>query len=247
MVLTLASKLVEHAPNLITAGLNLLTSLAKSIIDNRDKLFESAVSLVTSLAKGLIENAPQILSAAAELVFAIAKGIITGIPKILTAMFDLISSLKDAFFNTDWSSIGSNIVGGVWNGITGLWGDLVGKVQEAVNNLWASAKRALGISSPSKKFKYIGEMSVEGIEEGFEDGEQDLTRTVNTIYTGMLQAAGGAAAAVPSARDFESAVSYNLSATGGDYTVVVPLYLDGREIARATAWSMGQQLAWEEI
>ena len=30
-----------------------------------------------------------------------------------------------------------------------------------------------------------------------------------------------------------------------DMTIVVPLTLDGREIARATAWSMGEQLAWE--
>ena len=32
-----------------------------------------------------------------------------------------------------------------------------------------------------------------------------------------------------------------------DMTIVVPLTLNGREIARATAWSMGEQLAWEEI
>jgi hypothetical protein len=52
-----------------------------------------------------------------------------------------------------------------------------------------------------------------------------------------------------SAGSFERDISYNLSATGSmaDMTIVVPLSLDGREIARATAWSMGQQLAWEEI
>lgn len=31
------------------------------------------------------------------------------------------------------------------------------------------------------------------------------------------------------------------------YIRVVPLTLDGREIARATAWQMGEQLAWEEM
>jgi hypothetical protein len=61
----------------------------------------------------------------------------------------------------------------------------------------------------------------------------------------MLQAVGSD---VPqNSRDIESAVSYNLSATGGQTQIVVPLFLDEREIARATAWSMGQQLAWEEM
>ena len=81
--------------------------------------------------------------------------------------------------------------------------------------------------------------------KAFEDEEENLDRRVNTVYTGMLQAVGSD---VPqNSRDIESAVSYNLSATGGQTQIVVPLFLDGREIARATAWSMGQQLAWEEM
>ena len=88
-------------------------------------------------------------------------------------------------------------------------------------------------------------MSVEGMKEGFEDGEADLNRTVTHMYTGMLNAAGGAN--VGSAAAMESAVSYNLSATGGQSQIIVPLYLDGREIARASAWAMGQQLAWEQM
>lgn len=246
VVTEMLTALVNNAPQLIVAGLHFLTSLTKGVIENRDKLYQSAVTLISTLVKGLIEHTPEILMAAAELIFALASGIINGIPKALQAIFDLISNIVDSFKSIDWSTLGSNIVLGVWEGIKSLWGSLVEQFSNAVSNLWKSAKNALGISSPSKKFKYIGEMSVEGIEEGFKDGEEDLTRTVSTIYTGMLQAAGGDAN-VPSARDFENGVSYNLSATGGQYSVVVPLFLDGREIARATAWSMGQQLAWEEI
>ena len=28
--------------------------------------------------------------------------------------------------------------------------------------------------------------------------------------------------------------------------ITVPVSIDGREVARATAWYMGEQLAWEE-
>ena len=138
---------------------------------------------------------------------------------------------------------------GIWNGITGLWSDLVDKLTEGVTNLWKSAKNALGISSPSKKFKYIGEMSVEGTEEGFEDREAEMTRVVHDVYTGLSDTAEDAMQPITTSENLERNVSYNLSATGnvdGTY-IVVPLTLDGREIARATAWSMGQQLAWEEM
>ena len=245
LVITLLTALVNHAPQLITAGLKLLTTLATSLFDMRDTLLDTAVNLVMTLVKGLIDNAPELLMAAAELIATLLYGILTEIPHIVTAIFTLIGDLVEAFTSTDWASVGSAIVSGVWSGITGLWGWLVGELQSAVDNLWQSAKRALGIASPSKKFKYIGEMSVEGIEEGFEDGEQELNRTVNTVYNSMLGAATGSS--VPSSGNLENAVSYNLAATGGGYTIVVPLFLDGQEIARATAWSMGQQLAWQEI
>ncbi len=249
----LFTALVNHAPQLITAGLKLLTTLANSINDGQQNIFNTAVQLIKALIKGLIDNAPQILAAAAQLMFALLTGIVQSVPQLLTAIFDLVHSLIDVFKKTDWASIGSNIVNGVWSGITSLWDGLVQSLQEAVNNLWESAKRALGIASPSKKFKYIGEMSVEGTKEGFEDEESSLTRTVTDIYKGLGDTAMDALRPVSypemSAGSFERDISYNLSATGSmaDMTIVVPLSLDGREIARATAWSMGQQLAWEEI
>jgi phage-related protein len=216
-------------------------------------MITAAVEVLSRLVSSIGEHGPELLETGVNLLIAIATGLVQAIPQLLAMIPQIIVALINAFKNADWASIGSNIVSGVWNGITGLWGDLVGKVQEAVNNLWNSAKRALGISSPSKKFKYIGEMSVEGTEQGFEENEQEMTRIVHDVYAGIgdtaeeamrpIMAGGFAADAM------ERNVSVNLSATGsvdGTY-IVVPVTLDGREIARATAWSMGQQLAWEEI
>ena len=91
--------------------------------------------------------------------------------------------------------------------------------------------------------------------EGFEDREAEMTRVVHDIYAGMSDTAMDALRPVSVAyngygrQDIEREVSYTLQATGttGGTTIIVPLSLDGREIARATAWSMGEQLAWEEI
>ena len=140
---------------------------------------------------------------------------------------------------------------GIKNGITGLWDNLVDTVTGAVSDLWGSIKGFLGIASPSKKFKYIGEMSVEGTMEGFEDSEQELTRVVHDVYSGITGTAESAMSPIVAGgtASLERDVSVNLSATGstGETYIVVPLTLDGREIARATAWSMGEQLAWEEL
>ena len=243
----LINSFMTNLPQLMDTGVGMIASLLQGFAGSGavGKVMAGMLTVMRALLNAIANHLPEILSAGVSIIMQLLAGIGQMIPTLLSYAAELILRLFNAFINADWASIGHNIVQGIANGISGLWDSLVSQVQEAVNNLWQSAKRALGIASPSKKFKYIGEMSVEGIEEGFEDKEQELNRTVNTVYNGMLSAATGTA--VPGAGSMESAVSYNLAATGGNYTIVVPLFLDGREIARATAWSMGQQLAWEEI
>jgi tape measure domain-containing protein len=247
VITTLLEGLIRHIPDIITAGINLLVALARGLIDAIPHLVDMIPVIIGSLVQAIIQNLPVLIAAGIELLLALGKGLIQAIPQLLLMLPRIIMELVGAFTNVDWAGIGKNIVNGIWAGIKGLWSGLVDSVQQAVTNLWESAKRALGIASPSKKFKYIGEMTTEGTIEGIEDTQAEMTRTVTDVYGGMADSAQGALT-----RDLgslEQNVSYNLTAAGKlpDMTIVVPLTLDGREIARATAWSMGEQLAWEEL
>ena len=247
VITTLLEGLIRHVPDIITAGINLLVALARGLIDAIPHLVDMIPVIIGSLVQAIIQNLPVIITAGIELLLALGKGLIQAIPQLLLMLPRIIMELVGAFTTVDWKSIGSNIVHGIWDGITGLWDGLVDSVKNSVNNLWESAKRALGIASPSKKFKYIGEMTTEGTIEGIEDTQAEMTRTVTDVYGGMADAAS--VALTRDMGDFEREVSYNVTASGKlpDMTIVVPLTLDGREIARATAWSMGEQLAWEEL
>lgn len=247
VITTLIEGLLRQVPNIVTAGINLLVALARGLIDALPHLVDMIPVIIGSLVQTIIQNLPVIIAAGIELLLALGKGLLQAIPQLLLMLPRIIAEIIGAFTNVDWLGIGTNIVQGIWDGITGLWDGLVNAVREGVRNLWESAKRALGIASPSKKFKYIGEMTTEGTIEGIEDTQAEMTRTVTDVYGGMADSAQSALT-----RDLgslEQNVSYNLTAAGKapDTTIVVPLTLDGREIARATAWSMGEQLAWEEM
>ena len=252
---TLIKNLLASLPDMMNTGLDLIVSLLEGFANSgaTGKTMAAVLTIIRALLNAIVNHLPQILAAGVSILMQLIAGLGQAIPTLLAYAGELILRLFNAFINADWPSIGHNIVEGIKNGIAGLWDSLVSSVQEAVNNLWQSAKAALGIASPSKKFKYIGEMSVEGTKEGFEDEQASLTRTVNDIYTGLGATAESALQPVNmpamSAASFERDVSFNLSASGrmADMMIIVPLTLDGREIARATAWSMGQQLAWEEI
>ena len=248
VIMALITALINHLPQIILAGMNILVALINGIVDALPQLIEMIPTLVTTLVTGLLNHLPELITAGMQILFAIIKGIVQSIPQLLIMTDQIIQGIWNAFKNTDWLSIGQNIVSGIWEGVKSLWNSLVESLSQAMNDLWQSVKNFFGIASPSKKFKWIGEMNVEGMIEGFEEGEDDLTRPVHTVFDdatgGMMDETG-----IGSRAGLEQQISYSLTATGkaSDTAIVVPLYIDGREFARATAWNMGEQLAFEEI
>lgn len=64
--------------------------------------------------------------------------------------------------------IGSNIVTGLWNGISAGWGWLQEQVSSLASSLLQGVKDALGIQSPSREFRdQVGRWIPPGIGEGF--------------------------------------------------------------------------------
>ena len=74
-------------------------------------------------------------------------------------------------------SIGSDIVHGIWNGISGAAGWLADKVSGFASGILDGMKNALGIHSPSRLFRdQVGKYIAQGIGEGFESEMGNVTR-----------------------------------------------------------------------
>lgn len=240
--------LTKHLPQIITLGISVLLTLINGLIQAIPQLVNMLPMIIMAIVNGLLNNLPAVVQSAGQIIIAIINGLIQCLPQLIAMLPQIIDAILNAFKNTDWLSIGVNIVEGIWDGLVSLWNTLVDAVSKMMSDLWSSVKNFFGIASPSKKFKWIGEMNVEGMKEGFEDGEQDLTQTVHRVYDGMMGAVEQDTG-IAGRGALEQQVSYNLTATGrsADTAITVPVFLDGREIARATAWQMGEQLAWEEL
>lgn len=86
------------------------------------------------------------------------------IPSAFTTVINWFKSLPSAMV-----SIGADIVNGLIGGIKNAWSGLKNMVGDLVGGFVDGVKGMLGIHSPSRVFKYIGEMCVAGFEEGTED------------------------------------------------------------------------------
>lgn len=251
LVESLATALVDNAGELLVAALELVLALIEGIVNNIPKLIDTIFTLITKLVETILNNLPKIIEMGLRIIVALIAGIIAALPQLIATLPRLIFAIINAFKETDWGAIGRGLLDGIKNGIVSGWNFLVDTVKNLASSLFNAAKNALGIHSPSTKFKWIGEMSTEGAVEGFEDKEATLRRKVADIYGGLGGVAENSINMPPvnMREDTERNISFALSARAStaNQQINVPLYLDNREIARATAWSMGEQLAWEEM
>jgi phage-related protein len=129
----------------------------------------------------------KIKTAMSNVVSAVSSGIgnvvdwFAGLPgRVLGALGDLVGRLFQA---------GKDLIQGLWNGIKAMVQKVIDAVKGLVNDAIGAAKSLLGIASPSKVFKEIGQQ----IGQGLTGGIVDSTGAVADAAAAMAQAAVDAA------------------------------------------------------
>ena len=171
MVISLAMAITDPdvLTNIIEAGIDLLLALTGGLVDAVPNLLDAVPKIIGNLVTTLIANAPRLLVAAIELLVQLGAFLVQNIWQLLTFIPDIVDGIIDAFAETDWGSIGQNLIDGIWGGLQAGWDWLVGKVKKLANSLFGAAQDELDIHSPSRKFKWLGEMCIAGLDEPIED------------------------------------------------------------------------------
>lgn len=97
--------------------------------------------------------------------------------KLLTAVVNGLKSLPKKVL-----SIGKNIVTGLWNGITGKFDWLTGKIKGFATNVTDKLKSFFGIHSPSRVMRdQVGKYITLGIIEGIVSEEKTLSKSMKNV------------------------------------------------------------------
>lgn len=229
MVLNLASGIAQGLPQLLVRGLNAITKFIEGLGQGNGELMSKAVEIIGNLAMGLIKNAPQIIMAGLNLLKALLQGLLNGIGMIPSVVAKIGKNLLNTFKSVDLKSAGRQMIEGLWNGIKSAFDSVINRVKALASKLPATVKKVLGIHSPSRVFAEIGMYTGEGFALGIEKSYRQVQSAMGGLYS--LQPAG----ALGGTMSLSDSYSYNTSAR---YEVIVPVNLNGREIARASASDM---------
>lgn len=140
------------------------------------------------------------------------------------------------------TSIGSNIIQGMVNGVTSAAGRLIDSVKGAVDDAINAAKNLLGIHSPSRVFRKIGQYTMQGAALGVDDDADVLSRSTDSAMRGMISTAQDVAMpGVSSTAGGESAViswlAENLPSIIAEFTPVMGESEFGRKARKAVAYA----------
>ena len=193
--------LVTSGPSLLKQAISFLMEIVKAIPSIVSSLASNLPKIITSITSTLGSNAPKILSTAVSMLGEIVKAIpqiarqlVSNAPQIITSITKGLAGGAKALFN-----IGVDMLRGLWDGMASLGDWIWGKIKGFFNKtLVGGIKKLLGISSPSKVFKGMGEDSAEGYLLGFGDTMSAANKTLSRVnYAGAVGIAGRSTAGQP--------------------------------------------------
>lgn len=160
--------LVNTVTKVTTWGSNMVTNAGTAMSNMLNKIVEWAKQIPGKVWEWLSNTASKVVTWGSDL----AKKGADAVKGLFDACVNGIKDLPEKF-----KSIGSDIVTGIWNGISGGWDWLKNKVKDLAGSLLDAAKEKLGINSPSTEFRdEIGHWLPPGISEGFDEAMPDALK-----------------------------------------------------------------------
>ena len=205
-MLSKVSGIIQELPGKIWTHLvntvNKVVAWGQQMVSNASTAASNMLSKVSSTLQQLPGKVWDYLSQAAQKVVTwgtqLAQKGAAAATQLFNSIVNGLSSLPSKM-----AEIGSNIVSGIWNGISSGWNWLTNKVSNLANSLLDAAKDALDINSPSKEFAdEVGRWIMPGVGKG-------LDKSMPATLKDMRAKAG----------ELVSAMRAEMSASAGRLTV----------------------------
>lgn len=201
----IATALANNLPTLIPVLVQGIISLMQVFNDNMPLFMKAGIQIIVGLIKGLINSLPLILQnlgtiiefiinfftisklvgAGKTLLTGLGKGLINGVPSLLQKIPQIIGNMINIFKTSGISGfkeVGSMLIRGLWSGIGNMGPWVISKIKGMGKSILKAVKGIFGVHSPSTEFAWVGKMNMVGLENGMEDMQPDLQRTIDGMF-----------------------------------------------------------------
>lgn len=170
IISTIVQVLTQNLPTILQMGITLLVELINGLVNAIPQLISYLPQIISTIVQVLTQNLPLILAAGIQVIIALIQGLIQAIPQLIGALPQIINSIINTFKNTNWGSIGLDIIRGIASGLASAGHMLWDTVKGILGNFKDNVLSFFGIESPSRWGRLeVGRWIPPGIAGGFVD------------------------------------------------------------------------------
>lgn len=196
--------LAQGLPGVINKAVDVIVAFVEGIGDNLGRIIQAGVDLIFKFIDGLIEQIPRIADKAVEAVMQFVYGVGYTLGRIISSggqlietfikgIMDGINGTRDAGSKNGHAagegadsqggflqSVGSHIMSLLKEGISSLWGDIVGAARNIINGVCDTVK------SIGNNLGTIGHNIMVSLGQGIQDVAGDIWGGVENIVDGIV-------------------------------------------------------------
>lgn len=190
-----------NIPNLIKGFGTSATGLIKGMWNSIKNFFSGGITNCINFVKNLFTNASNnfgmlktfgantfqaLWSVAKTMMSNLLNAVKSSIGQVPTTIRNFMTQAVNVIKNINLVGIGKNMIQGLINGIKGMAGSVTGAIKNVVSGAISSAKAVLGIKSPSRVFRQIGDDTGQGLILGLEDKESSVIKASKRLSNGVV-------------------------------------------------------------
>lgn len=188
------------------------------------KFVAEAVATLAAVVVGVLVVAFAVLATASVAFIAGISFAFKILADTIGFVIDKVSGVVDWLKGLSLTEIGTALVEGLVNGITGGSGAIVQALTGGVSAAIDGAKKLLGIASPSRVFAEIGANTTEGMVQGIDAGAGDVQGSLEALVT--PPAAGAPVVGNTSSTTSAGGNVFNFTINGGDAKAIATAIRD---------------------
>ena len=197
--------LMNHLPEIITTGQNILNALLQGIVENTPQIASTITQVILSLVNFIIQNLPMVLQAGITILLELIKGITQALPDLIPTMVQVIMNMVNILLDNIDEIIECGIkllvalIEGIMNAIPELIARLpeiiikiVSKLIELSPQLLSAALRII-LALAEGLIKYVPEMIskipqiIKSIVSAFKQGIGDFINIGKNLLKGIWE------------------------------------------------------------
>lgn len=208
-VLQALARFFKHAADDIKNILEGLSKVIMGVFDfwaglftgDFDRMMKGFLSIwegVFQTIYGILGTAAELVIGALDVIYSAIEGFASGFVELFFNLYnelvghsiipDLVNGMVKIFTEVDWLGIGVDIVQGILKGIQDNASKLTAELKALATNALKTAKKALGIKSPSKPFREMGENLPNAMQIGVKRMASLPIRAMESLGARMLAA-----------------------------------------------------------